>query len=66
VRICPFHGCGTEIPDEVFACRPHWFSLTAGERSEIWAAYRAWQRGDIDGNTLWERQQAVLGTKGKA
>lgn len=60
MRHCPFDGCDKVISPEIFACRPHWFSLTKRLQSEVWAAYRAWQRGQIDGEELRRRQQAVL------
>lgn len=43
MRVCPFDGCCTMIPDDKFSCGPHWWGLTKEQRSEIWAAYRAYQ-----------------------
>lgn len=36
---CPYPGCPKRVPDEMFACRSHWFSLPAPMRSAIWRAY---------------------------
>ncbi len=64
-RICPFTGCTRGIPADRFACRPHWFSLTAPQKAAVWDCYGQWQRGEIDGEELRRRQQAVLDeTKG--
>lgn len=38
-HVCPRPGCTKHVPDEMFACRSHWFSLTADLRSAIWRAY---------------------------
>ncbi|HEX5811567.1 MAG TPA: hypothetical protein VFY38_05685 [Pseudonocardia sp.] len=32
---CP-GGCGTEIPDEMLACRPHWYQLPQDVRDAVW------------------------------
>lgn len=37
---CPRHGCTVTVPDHMFACRSHWFSLPKPIRDEIWRAYR--------------------------
>ena len=66
MRTCPFAGCGQRIAPNQFACRPHWFSLGDQERAEIWRAFRLWLNGRIDGDELRRRQQAVLGTRGRA
>jgi hypothetical protein len=60
VRQCPFNGCDVRIDPSLFACPPHWRSLDAAARQEVYAAYRAWQSGGIDGAELRRRQQAVL------
>lgn len=60
MRHCPFDGCGKLIDPSLFACRPHWFSLSHALQAEVWSAYRAWQRGDINSEELQRRQQAVL------
>lgn len=66
MRQCPFTNCERTVPDTVFACRQHWFSLTKPERDEIWAAYRDYQDGIIGVEGLRDRQQAVLGLRGSA
>lgn len=67
MRRCPFHGCDQVLPDYLFACRPHWFSLNAKERAEIHAAYDDYMADEGAGvETLRQRQQAVLGTRGTA
>lgn len=65
-RACPFHGCKRLVKPEFFSCAPHWYSLNKLEQDEIYAAYDAWKRGAIDGPTLRQRQQAVLGERGTA
>lgn len=39
MHTCPKTGCSARVPDEMFACRPHWFSLPKTTRDEIWRAY---------------------------
>lgn len=65
-RLCPFHGCTRRISPDYFACGAHWNSLTSIQRVDIHAAYEQWQRGEIDGEELRRRQQAVLGELGDA
>ncbi len=66
MRTCPFHNCVEDLPDHIFACRQHWFSLGKSERSTIYAAYESYMRDEIDIEELRRRQQAVLGTRGTA
>jgi hypothetical protein len=66
MRKCPFHGCEKRIPDERFACGPHWFSLNSEEKAEIHATYQAYLNEFIGVEELRERQQAVLGERGSA
>jgi hypothetical protein len=63
-RKCPFTGCGKAIPAEMFACKRHRFMLSQEQRDRIWAMYRDWQSGDIDGETLTKLQQEVLDETG--
>lgn len=37
---CPRSGCTKLVPDEMFACSSHWFSLPKPIRDAIWTAYR--------------------------
>lgn len=66
MRTCPFKGCVEQLPDHLFACRPHWYSLRPPERRQILAAYSAYLRDEIDLGELRRRQQEVLGTRGRA
>lgn len=66
MRICPFNDCGRRIPDDRFACGPHWYSLDKYEQARIWESYRQWQRGGISGDELRTVQQDVLADRGKA
>jgi hypothetical protein len=59
-RKCPFHGCELMVPSTMFACRKHWYSLNVDQQAEIYAAYAAWKCGNITGDELRRRQQAVL------
>lgn len=59
-RQCPFNGCEQMIEPEMFACKPHWFSLTLSQRGRIYHYYRLLNEGKIDGQELRRRQQQVL------
>jgi hypothetical protein len=37
---CPYPGCDAYLPEQMFACKPHWFSLPIDIRNGIWRAYR--------------------------
>lgn len=60
MRQCPFDGCAELIPPFRFACLRHWRSLLRTEQDEIWAAWRAYKKGDIRPDELRRRQLAVL------
>ena len=60
MRQCPFDGCTRRIKPEIFACRPHWFSLNGRQKADIWDAYTKWQEGEIDGDQLRAIQKRVL------
>lgn len=45
MKPCPHPACERRIGDELFACRPHWFSLSAELRTKIWRDFR---RGALD------------------
>jgi hypothetical protein len=66
MRQCPWHDCAVEIPDDMFACRPHWFSLTEAERNRIWWAWREYVKEALTLEELRAVQQEVLGERGKA
>lgn len=56
---CPHPDCEETIPSTVFACKRHWFSLSAALRRRIWANYRSGDLGRIaDG---YEEAAAVWG-----
>lgn len=40
MHTCPYPGCDVRCRDEMFACRPHWFSLPDRLRADVWTAYR--------------------------
>jgi hypothetical protein len=65
-RPCPFHGCVQTLPDYLFACKAHWFTLSPEERDCIWNAYRCWHEGNLGSNELRRIQQDVLGDRGTA
>lgn len=64
--MCPFTGCEKTVPDNIFACRGHWFSLNKTEQAEIHAAYNDYMEDRIGMEELRDRQQAVLGLRGSA
>lgn len=43
---CHAIGCNTNVPPEMFMCKPHWFSLPQRLRNRIWATYRPGQCDD--------------------
>ncbi len=59
-RMCPFPGCNTRIPAERFSCPHHWFGLSKDQKARIWAAYRGWLKGRIDGDELRRAQAEVV------
>lgn len=65
-RLCPFHGCPEIIPPDLFACRPHWYSLKESARVRIGWAYREWKAGALTIEELRKVQQDILGDKGNA
>jgi hypothetical protein len=65
-RPCPFHGCTQVLPDYLFACKAHWFSLLPAERDCIWEAYTRWKDGSLGVDELRRIQQEVLGDRGTA
>lgn len=38
---CPKDGCTARVPRHQLACRPHWASVSAPTKSEVYAAYRS-------------------------
>lgn len=37
---CPKPGCDQVVPNSMFACRPHWFSLSVNTRAALTATAR--------------------------
>lgn len=37
---CPHPNCNKQVPDHLYACRPHWYSLPTDIRHNILEAYR--------------------------
>lgn len=66
MRQCPFNNCERQVPDHIFACRKHWYSLNQAHRAEIVEAYNQYLQNVIGIEELRERQQKVLGTRGTA
>lgn len=60
MRRCPFDGCNNKVPDSMFACRGHWFSLTKQQKARIWKCYGEYQEGEIDVEQLRKLQREVL------
>jgi hypothetical protein len=60
MRTCPFPDCMVRIPDAMFGCRPHWFSLSKEHQQRIYRAYDAYKAQRIGLLELRALQQAVL------
>lgn len=43
---CHAAGCQKRVPEAMFMCRAHWFSLPKAMRDAIWATYRPGQEDD--------------------
>lgn len=56
-HVCPYPGCAQRLPEQVFACRPHWFSLPQDIRNGVWRAYR---RHGIGSEELLEAHVAAV------
>lgn len=39
-HVCPADGCDRTVPDDMLACRTHWFRVSARTRAWVWRAYR--------------------------
>lgn len=40
---CPWPRCKAVVPDSMWGCRTHWFTLPAEIRSAIWSSYQVGQ-----------------------
>lgn len=54
MRQCPAPNCKILIPQSLFACRSHWFSISKEVRTEIYAAYRRFVKARDGGNVTIE------------
>lgn len=43
---CHAAGCNKRVPEAMFMCKPHWFSLSKSLRDRIWHHYRPGQEND--------------------
>lgn len=43
---CHAPGCNRIVDPKMFACKPHWFSLSQKMRDAIWREYRPGQEND--------------------
>jgi len=66
MRTCPFHLCGEQLPDHLFACKKHWRSISRPDQVCIFAAYGDYLDDKIGMEDLRRIQQEVLGTRGTA
>lgn len=66
MRNCPFHQCEATLPDNLFACKPHWRALDMKDRWKISDAYASYLRDQITLLELRTIQQIVLGNRGTA
>jgi hypothetical protein len=37
---CPAPDCAARVPFDVFACRPHWFTIPPLLRQRLWSEWR--------------------------
>lgn len=37
---CPGPGCKRQVSGDMLACKRHWFQVSAGTRSRVWAAWK--------------------------
>ena len=65
MRTCPFDDCGAHIPDSMFACRRHWYTLGRTARDEIWAAYNSYMADRLTTDELRAIQSRVLAEAGQ-
>lgn len=45
---CPKDGCGIDMPTQLLACRPHWYSIPRPVRDEINYAWKLFQKASRD------------------
>lgn len=57
---CPHPTCEVMKPREMYACKPHWFSLPKRIRDKIWTGYRSniqlWLEADKEAQEYWKGQ----------
>ena len=55
---CPHPNCQKTKPREVYACKPHWFSLPASILQKIWKGYRSsaelWIEANNEALEFWK------------
>jgi hypothetical protein len=66
MRTCPFHGCDDKLPDNLFACKSHWFRLSRTDQQTIHAAYADYLDDQLTVEELRDLQQQILGERGDA
>ena len=59
---CPHHNCRTPTLPGNYSCRPHWFALPQGIRSDIWKGFRngldsTWRRADVAAREYWRNRE---------
>ena len=50
---CHATNCTKPVPEAMFMCRPHWFSLPPAMRSRIWRTYRSGQEDDKEPSSAY-------------
>jgi hypothetical protein len=60
-RVCPFPGCGREIPSDNFACRAHWAKMPQTDRTKVAEAYQDYVSKKITLADLRAVQSKALG-----
>jgi hypothetical protein len=46
IHTCHADGCDKPVPERMFMCRPHWYTLPYPMRRSIWMNYRPGQEID--------------------
>lgn len=52
-RMCPIGGCGRTVRPGHLMCAPHWREVPTSLRTQVWGAWRAFQRSSSDAD--WDQ-----------
>lgn len=45
---CHWPGCTIQVPEAMWGCKPHWFTIPRRLRDRIWKTYRPGQENTLD------------------